>query len=97
MALTSGAAEILGLGVGDVIEYNGLTPDEFERCWVSDEQPLECEAVVMRTDGPFPIKLDVVGLVRSSEDISGTATEFRGRHRHARVLRALPRPHRRIR
>jgi hypothetical protein len=76
VALTSGAAEILGLGVGDVIEYNGLTPDEFERCWMSDDQPVECEAVVMRTDGPFPIKLDVVGLVRSSEDISGTATEF---------------------
>ena len=73
---TSGAAEILGLGVGDVLEYDGLTPEEFERCWQTDDAPSECEELIARTDGPFPIKLDVVGLVRSTEDITGAATDF---------------------
>ena len=40
------------------------------------DPPPECEALFGRTDGPIPITLDVVGIVRTGTDVTGIANDF---------------------
>ncbi|MET1001368.1 MAG: FtsX-like permease family protein, partial [Acidimicrobiia bacterium] len=40
------------------------------------DPPPECEALFGRTDGPIPITLAVVGIVRTGTDITGIANDF---------------------
>ena len=77
IAISENAAEILGVGVGDELAYDGLTPAEFDMCLAGEsDPPPECEALFGRTDGPIPITLDVVGIVRTGTDVTGIANDF---------------------